>query len=131
MSLRELLEKFGIKNKELNIQRGRQKVGGWMWNGSLTITLKDDRVFTFSIGQKIDGDEGDPQWKPKEEDLIFYPKRLDKFHEHKVIYVNDHYYGVKSEFPFWEKERRKKIEEIKEKIKNDSWKEDPDIDFII
>lgn len=131
MSLLELLEEFGVKNKELNIQRGRQKVGGWMWNGSLKITLIDGRIFIFNIHQKIDGDVGDLQWKPKEEDLIFYPKRFDSFHEHKVICVNNHYYGVKSKLPIWGKERHKKIEEIKEKIKNDSWKDSPDIHFII
>ena len=136
--LQRLRDSGLIKTEERKIQREREKVGGYMWGGKLKITLKDDRLFVFKLWQKIYGDIGTTDWEPKDEDLHFYPEyisidgKLKNYRSH-VIIVDNKYYGIKSRFPLCHgnKEIKEKIKEIEEKIKNDSWKDDSDIHFII
>ena len=136
--LQRLRDSGLIKTEERVIRRARQKKFGWMWEGKLKITLKDDRIFTFDLWIHIMYDEGKDDWKPKEEDLDFYPKFIPidgklKDYTWHTIFVDNLCYGTKSGFfdCRGDEERSKKRKEMTEKIRNGSWKEDPDIHFII
>ena len=136
--LQRLRDSGLIKTEKREIQREREKVGGFMWGGKLEITLKDGRVFKFKLWQNINGDVGNPEWEPKDEDLHFYPQFIPidggSFdYTWHAIFVDNLCYGTKSGFfdCDGDEERHNKRKEMEEKIRDGSWKEDPDIHFII
>mgnify|MGYP001191125017 CR=1 FL=1 len=138
----QLLVDSGLfKNEEYTSgpYRSRGKAMGYMWSGKKTVYLTDGRTFKFEMWHNFHEDPGTNDWKPTKNELddAFFLKFINidgdlydkSWH---TIYHNDHYYGTKKGFfgLGMEKERLVLAEQI-EKIKNGSWREDPDIYFVI
>lgn len=119
--------------------REREKAMGFMWSGKKTIFLTDGRTFKFEMWHNFDEDPGTKDWKPTKEELddAFFLKFINIDGElydksWHTIYYKDHYYGTKKGFHglFGNKEKIARTE-ANQKIENGSWREDPDIYFVI
>ena len=137
MSLYKRLNKSGlIINQEITSKpnRQREKVMGYMWEGKLTVYLKDGMKITYSLWHHFHNDTGG-NWTPPEEELekAWRAQGIQpsdgEFYDASwyTVYTTDHVYYSKTGF-FTNQSYKT---EVQAKINDGSWVSDDDIVRIV
>lgn len=108
-SLYQLLKQKGhiLKEEITKLQRSREKAVGFMWDGEMTITTKDNLKIYLTLWYHVFEDEGEHHWRPTLELLEQHwrPSGIPKepsptavFGDPAwcILYVDDHVYMHKN-----------------------------------